>query len=536
MNVQTNRPPNGQTNSLAAMTNAISILWVDDEIEVLRPLILFLKEKGYHVIEASNGVDALEKCRTHNPDIVFLDEQMPGRSGLETLADIKAIRPHVPVVMITKSEEENLMEEAIGSQISDYLIKPVKASQMLLTLKKLLDNRRLISEKTSAEYQKQFQELFLRIQTDLSAAEWADLYRKLVFWELELDQTHTENLREVLAMQKTDANTEFCKFIVRNYQRWIRQPDAKTPLMSHRVLEQKVLPFVGSDVPTLLVVIDNLRYDQWKVIEPELSALYRTEEEDYFYSILPTSTQYSRNALFAGLLPLDIEKRFPTLWRNDEDEGGKNQFEKDFLADLLVRNKKSTRLSFSKILNHNDGEQLVDQICNLLHNDLTVIIYNFVDMLSHARTELEVLKELASDETAYRSITRSWFVHSPLFAALQRIADRPHQLFLTTDHGTLRVKHPVKVVGDRDTTTNLRYKHGRNLSYNPREVFEARNPHDFMLPRPHLTSTYIFAKPDTFFVYPNNYNYHVNLFRNTFQHGGVSLEEMIVPIVRFTNR
>lgn len=514
------------------MNNEATILWVDDEIDLLKPQILFLQEKGYSIIEATNGHDALEICRTRFPDIVFLDEQMPGRSGLQTLADIKAIRPHVPVVMITKSEEEHLMEEAIGSQISDYLIKPVKPQQVLLTLKKLLENRRLVSEKTSSEYQKRFQEFLSRINMGLNAREWADLYRQLIYWELELDHARTENMREVLALQKAEANTEFCKFVVRNYKSWIQQPDQNTPTLSHNVLERKVFPHLKSGLPTFLLVIDNLRFDQWKVIEPELTPYFRLEEEDYFYSILPTSTHYSRNALFAGLMPLDIERRFPKMWRNDEDEGGKNLFEQEFLTDNLIRSRMSVRMSYTKITNFQDGKNLVDNVHNLLHNDLNVIVYNFVDMLSHARTEMDVLKELANDETAYRSITQSWFAHSPLLEALRRIADRPIQLIITTDHGTIRVKEPVKVVGDRETTANLRYKHGRNLKYNARDVLETRNPHELKLPRPHISSTFIFVKEDKYFVYPNNYNYHVALYRNTFQHGGISLEEMIVPVAR----
>ncbi|MCS6990824.1 MAG: PglZ domain-containing protein [Chitinophagales bacterium] len=514
------------------MNHEVTILWVDDEIDLLKPQILFLKEKGYSIIEASNGHDAVELCRTHYPDIVFLDEQMPGRSGLETLSAIKALRPHVPVVMITKSEEEHLMEEAIGSQISDYLIKPVKPQQVLLTLKKLLDNRRLVTEKTTSEYQKRFQQFLARIHMGLNAREWAELYRQLVYWELELDQARNDAMLEVLALQKAEANTEFCKFIVRNYKQWMQKPDEQTPTLSHTLLARKVFPHLQAGTSTFLVVIDNLRYDQWKVIEPELNAVFRIADEDTFYSILPTSTHYSRNALFAGLMPLDIERRFPHLWRNDEDEGGKNLFEKEFLTDHLSRRRLSLRMSYTKITNYDDGRQLVDNILNLLHNDLNVIVYNFVDMLSHARTEMDVLKELASDETAYRSITRSWFMHSPLWEALTRVSKHPVQLFITTDHGTIRVKEPVKVIGDRDTTTNLRYKHGRNLKYDPRDVLETRNPHELMLPRPHVSSTFIFIKENKFFVYPNNYNFHVGLYKNTFQHGGISMEEMIVPIVR----
>lgn len=518
------------------MANEPTILWVDDEIELLKPQILFLREKGYNIIEASNGIDALEKCKEEILDIVFLDEQMPGRSGLETLSDIKSVQPNVPIVMITKSEEENLMEEAIGSQISDYLIKPVKPQQILLTLKKLLDNRRLVSEKTTSLYQQQFQQIFSKISMGLNTEEWADIYRKLIYWELELDNAKTADMRDVLAMQKSEANTEFCKFIIRNYRNWLNKPDDNTPTMSHNLMRHKILPYIEPGVPTFLLLIDNLRFDQWKVIQPLVSEMFRVTDEDYFYSILPTSTHYSRNAIFAGMMPLEIEKRFPNFWLNDEEEGGKNLHEQDFLADQLVRFKKNLKFTYTKITNNNHGRDLIDNIYNMLTNDLNVIVYNFVDMLSHARTEMDVLKELASDETAYRSITRSWFEHSPLHEALMRIADKKVNLIITTDHGTIRVKEPAKVIGDRETTTNLRYKHGKNLNYNPKDVLESRNPHELMLPKPHVSSSYIFAKEDKFFVYPNNYNWHVNLYRNTFQHGGISLEEMIVPVIRLTNK
>lgn len=518
------------------MINEPTILWVDDEIELLKPQILFLRQKGYQVIEASNGVDAIEKCREAALDIVFLDEQMPGMSGLETLTDIKNIQPSIPVVMITKSEEEHLMEDAIGSQISDYLIKPVKPQQILLTLKKLLDNRRLISEKTTSSYQQEFQQIFSRISMGLNHEEWSDVYRKLIYWELELDKSKTAGMRDVLAMQKSEANTEFCKFVVKNYKNWLNKPDANTPTMSHNLFREKVFPFIEPGVPTFLILIDNLRFDQWKVIQPTISESFRLVDEDTYYSILPTSTHYSRNAMFAGMTPLDIEKRFPDFWLNDEEEGGKNMHEKDFLEDQISRHKKNLKVNYTKITNFNDGKALSENIHNMLNNDLNVIVYNFVDLLSHSRTEMDVLKELANDETAYRSITHSWFEHSPLLDALMRISEKKVNLIITTDHGTIRVKEPSKVIGDRDTTTNLRYKHGKNLNYNPKDVLETRNPHELCLPRPHVSSTFIFAKEDKYFVYPNNYNYHVNLFRNTFQHGGISLEEMIIPIIRMTTK
>lgn len=516
------------------MKNDITILWADDEIDMLKPQILFLEEKGYEVVAVSNGQDAIDKCADPDISLIFLDEMMPGLSGLDTLQQIKEKRPNIPVVMVTKNETEDLMENAIGSQISDYLIKPVKSQQILLTVKKLMDNKRLVSEKTDSNYQKEFQKIFFTLQDDLDYARWFEIYKKLVHWELQLDNAGNTNMKDVLSSQKAEANVEFGKFIDKQYLTWLRDPE-KAPVMSHSVMEEKVFPLLRDDVPTFLILIDNLRFDQWKVIEPMLSESFRLIREEYLYSILPTATQYSRNAIFAGLTPAEIEKRMPALWLNDEDEGGKNMQEPEFLKDNIVRHRLNIKYTYNKILNHTEGRVLEDNILNLLNNNLNVIVYNFVDMLSHARTEMEVLKELASDETAYRSLTRSWFDHSPLHNALRKLAGRKVRIIITTDHGTIRVNTPSKVIADRNTTTNLRYKSGRNLQYNKKDVFEVRRPEDAKLPRMHVSSTFIFAKEDNFFAYPNNYNYYVNYYKNTFQHGGVSLEEMIVPFIVLEN-
>ena len=470
--------------------------------------------------------------------MVLLDESMPGITGLETIAKIKEVNQQIPVVLITKNETENIMDEAIGSQISDYLIKPVNPNQVWLSLKKILDNKRLVAEKTTSAYQQQFRHLFTALNSNPDFNEWMDIYKKLVFWELEMGKSDSPEMMEVFQTQKQEANTEFFKFISRNYLSWIHPKTAGTaPVMSHTLMQQKVFPTIEKGIPTFFILIDNLRFDQWKAIQPIFAESFRITEEETFYSILPTATQYCRNAIFAGLMPLDIEKQFPNQWKNDEEEGGKNLYEEDFLRGQLKRLKKDNiKTSYTKIVNNHAGQELVNNIHNLLGNDLNVIVYNFVDMLSHARTEMEVLKELAGDEMSYRSLTRSWFEHSPLHQAFKRIADKKINIVLATDHGTVRVKTPSKVIGDKQTTTNLRYKHGRNLNYEPREVLAFRDPKEAGLPVPTVNSSFIFAKEDGFLCYPNNYNYYVNYYRNTFQHGGVSLEEMIVPVIRMTNR
>jgi CheY-like chemotaxis protein len=513
------------------------ILWVDDEIENLQSQILFLQNKGYDVSAITNGFDAIEFVKENPVDVVLLDETMPGITGLETLAKIKEHNQQTPVVLITKNETENLMDDAIGSQITDYLIKPVNPNQVLLSLKKIIDNKRLVSEKTTTAYQQQFRELFLALNDNPDQQGWMDIYKKLVYWELEMEKSDSPEMREILQSQKQEANTEFFKFISRNYARWIGTKTADGPVMSHNLFQRKVFPHMEKGSPTFFVLIDNLRFDQWKAIQPIFAENFRIQEEDSFYSILPTATQYSRNSIFAGLLPLEIEKSFHNEWKNDDDEGGKNLHEEDFFRAQLKRLKKdNVRFSYTKVLNHQAGQDLVNNIHNLLNNDINIIVYNFVDMLSHARTEMEVLKELASDEISYRSIAASWFEHSPLNQALKKISDKKIQLILATDHGSVRVKTPCKVIGDKQTTTNLRYKHGRNLNYDAKDVLAFRDPKEAGLPVPTVNSSFIFARGDGFLCYPNNYNYFANYYRNSFQHGGVSMEEMIIPVIRMASK
>ncbi len=509
----------------------IHILWADDEIDLLKPHILFLKEKGYEVSTATSGNDAVDLIAKNDFDIVFLDENMPGLSGLETLTRIKNQKNDIPVVMITKSEEENLMEDAIGSKIADYLIKPVNPNQILLSLKKILDKKKLESQKTTTGYQQDFRNIGMTLSDRLSFDEWTEVYKKLVFWELELQKTQDESMHEILAMQKQEANVAWGKFVERNYVDWLNGKDKNPPTLSHTLLKNKLSSELEKEGTVFFLLIDNLRFDQWKVLQPVLSQYFKVEKEEVFCAILPTATQYARNAMFAGMLPSEIEKRFPSMWKNDDDEGGKNMHEEEFLAANLKRMGKDVKFSYNKITNHAAGKKLNESFSNLMNNKLNVIVYNFVDMLSHARTEMEVIRELADDEAAYRSLTLSWFEHSPLQDIIKQIAEKKCRVIITTDHGTIKVTEPSKVVGDRNVNTNLRYKQGKSLDYVKKDVFEVRNPADVYLPKNNVSSAYIFAKQDYFFAYPNNYNYYVTYYRNTFQHGGISLEEMIIPFI-----
>ena len=513
------------------------ILWADDEIDMLRPHIIFLEEKGYKVDAVNSGDEAYDLVLENHYDIVFLDEQMPGISGIETLEKIKSKYRNLPVVMITKSEEESIMEDAIGSNIADYLIKPVKPSQILLSLKRNLDNKKLAGEKATMTYQQQFRELGMKLTDRIDSNDWIDIYKQLVRYESDLEKGDDEGIREVLNMQKTEANYQFSKFYQENYEDWLYSRTDDKPTLSPTLFKEKILPNLNNNKKVFFLLIDNLRYDQWKAIQPMIEEYFRVEKDEIYYSILPTTTQYARNALFSGLMPNEIRNKYRKWWTDEDEEGSKNQFEKELFQEQLKRHGKNLKTSYNKILKQEAGKKLSENISNLMANDFNVIVYNFVDMLSHARTEMEIIRELANDEPAYRSLMKSWFEHSSLFEIIKYLSDKDVMLYITTDHGSQRVQNAVKIVGDRTVNTNLRYKYGKSLAqYNPKSVFEIKDPEKYLLPKLHVNTKWVFAQPGDFFAYPNNYNYYVNYYKDTFQHGGISMEEVMIPIITLSSK
>ena len=508
----------------------LSILWTDDEVEALKPYILFLQEKGYDIDTCTNGNDTIDLVRINRYDIIFLDENMPGLSGIETLKLIKEVRTDIPVVMVTKSDEEELMEAAIGSEIADYLIKPVKPQQVLLVLKKILDQRRLVTEKTTTDYQQEFSHISNMISSASTFDDWTELYKKIVFWESELEKSTDPGMVAILKDQENQANNSFSRFMVNNYLDWLKPENNNKPVLSPTLLSKKVFPYITDNKPLFFILIDNLRFDQWKTIYNELTGLFRLIDEDLYYSILPTSTQFSRNSIFAGLMPSEIAKTMPQYWINDDEEEGKNIFEEKLFQNHLDRKKLNFKWSYNKISSGTEGKKLNEKVKSLLGNDLNILVFNFVDMLSHARTDVKVIRDLANDERAYRSLTRSWFSHSSLFVLLRILADHPVRVIFSTDHGTIRVQNPVKIIGDRNTSPNLRYKMGRNLDYDPKKVFEIKDPEKAMLPKTNISSKYIFALNKDFLIYQNNFNQYAGYYKDTFQHGGISMQEMMLPV------
>ena len=518
------------------MTNG-QLLWVDDEMELLKAHVIFLQKKGYEVTLASNGTDAVDLCQERSFDLVLLDEQMPGLSGLETLQRIKQISPATPVVMVTKSEEENIMEQAIGQKIADYLIKPVNPNQILLTLKKNIHRREIETEVTQSQYQQQFQQIAMQIMDCCTWQDWIEVYKRLVHWELQLSSTDSQ-MTDMLAMQKEEANLGFAKFVKNHYLEWVNS-DRLAPdsfLLSPDIFKRKVFPLLDKGEKVFLVVLDNFRYDQWRVLAQEIADQFDIDEDLYF-SILPTATQYARNAIFSGLMPNKIAQMFPELWVDEDEEEGKNLNEEPLIQTQLDRYRRRNTFSYHKINSSTEADHLMQQLNTLQRNDLNVVVFNFIDMLSHARTESRMVRELANNESAYRSITLSWFRHSVIRDFFRQLALTDYRVIVTTDHGSIRCTKPVKIVGDRNTNTNLRYKLGKSLGYNDsKDLFVIKEPAKAQLPSPNLSTSYVFATGDCFFAYPNNFNYYVSYYRDTFQHGGISMEEMIIPLISMTGK
>ena len=518
------------------MNNGL-LLWVDDEIELLKAHIIFLEKKGYKVVTVSNGPDAIDLCKQQTFDLILLDEMMPGLSGLETLQQIKEIQPATPIVMCTKSEEENIMEQAIGSKIADYLIKPVNPSQILLSLKKNIHQKEIVTEVTQSGYQQDYQQIAMQMMNCRTYEDWIDIYKRLVRWELDLSSTDS-SMTEMLKMQKEEANIGFAKYVSKNYLDWVApqnntKPMEGRPMMSPDLFKRKIFPLLDQGEKVFLIVIDNFRYDQWKMLAQDLTEFFDINE-DLYMSILPTATQYARNAIFSGLMPNKIAEMFPDLWVDEDEEEGKNLNEEPLIKTQLDRFRRHNTFSYHKVNDSMGADKFMDKYKEIEKNDINVLVINFIDMLSHARTESKMVRELANNESAYRSITQSWLRHSVLADLFKRLSQSNFKVILTTDHGSIRASKPIKIIGDRNTNTNLRYKLGKNLAYNAKEVYVIKEPHKAQLPAPNLSTSYVFAYGDAFFAYPNNYNYYVSYYKDTFQHGGISMEEMLIPLITLT--
>lgn len=507
-------------------TDKTRILWVDDEMDLLKPYIIYLTEKGYELQTAMNGQDAMDLLAIEQVDIVFLDENMPGMTGLETLQEIKRLYPSLPVVMITKSEEEHIMEQAIGEKIADYLIKPVNPSQILLCLKKHIHQHTIITEHTQVNYRQEWSDISYMIDTATTIEEWMAIERALSKWDIALENS---DMRSLIEEQRVQANGVFCKWLQRNYEQFF-ETNTTRPLMSQDIMKHSVFPLLDKGEKVLVLLIDNFRYDQWKTIQPLLSDIYSIRSEEQYLSILPTATQYARNAIFSGLLPLQIQQMYPQFWVEEGDEESKNQYEKELIQTLLDRYRRKDTFRYWKVNEGDFCERVIQQIKHA-NTPLDVVVFNFIDMLSHSRTESKMIRELAHDELAYRSLTYSWFKHSPIRNLLQQAADLGLTVVLTTDHGTTRVKNPVQIVADKNTNTNIRYKVGKALKCSSKNVMVIENPKRVGLPSPNVSSSYMFCSSNDFFAYPNQFNYYAQYYRDTFQHGGISLEEMIIPLV-----
>ncbi|NOT33441.1 MAG: response regulator [Candidatus Eisenbacteria bacterium] len=513
------------------------ILWADDEIDLLRPHIKFLEQKGFAVTAVPNGEDALAALERQRYDVVLLDEMMPGLGGLGTLDAIKSRNHTLPVILITKSEEETLMDEAIGKRITDYLIKPVNPSQVFLACKRVFESDRLQDSQRARDYVGEMQRWQAIDTRRLDWAGWVDLTVESARWDVLFDGINEEGLKQAHADFRRPLNLEFSRFIEDQYPRWVKDA-AERPRMSHDVVRHAVVPHLKSGKRVVFVVIDCMRLDQWFTLEPLLEELFEIQH-DYYCGILPTATPYARNAIFGGLLPIDLQRHHPDLWQeNSKDERTKNRFERQLLEHQLERLKATPEkgLKYLKIYEADEAQAVKRQIQTFSNLSLVAMVFNFLDILAHGRSESEILQELAPDEAAFRAVMRAWFTHSPLYDILRALSKQDVTVVITTDHGSVLCKRAALVYGNRDTSTNLRYKFGVNLNCDTKQAINARKPSDFALPDDGVNKNYVLCREDYYFVYPTRFHEFERQYRGSFQHGGVSIEEMVLPLMTLTPR
>ena len=511
-------------------TDARKILWADDEIELLRSHQLFLNDKGFEVTPVNNGEDAVAMVQQENFDIVLLDEMMPGLDGLQTLEQIKQLNSNIPIIMITKSEEEHLMDEAIGRRIDDYLTKPVNPSQIFMACKKLLDSRQIRQSQAGQVYVSKATQIQQWLAGGVTWKTWIDLHLLLCEWDIEIRRLGDKSLHGMVDDQKRECNQEFGRFVERNYAEWIENED-NSPPMSVDVVPEFVYPYLEAGRQVFFIVVDCLRLDHWLIMEPVLSEFFDVKRH-YHYSILPTATPYSRNAIFSGLFPSEIERKYGNVWANAQDESSLNRNEHRYIDEQLAEMGFSPQTSshYVKVINAGEGQSLTRKVPSLANVPLVSIVYNFLDLLVHGRSHSALLKEIAPDEAAFRSLVSSWFAHSSLFETLQQVARTEAVVVLTTDHGAIRGTRAAVVHGDRETSTNLRYKNGKNLRVEGKDALFISEPGRYGLPSAGMGANFIVAKEDFYFVYPTNFNEYQRQYKDSFQHGGISLEEMILPV------
>ena len=510
------------------------ILWVDDEIDLLKSHVIFLQDKGYIVETAANGEDALALVNKTKYDIMLLDESMPGMGGLETLNVVKDSDPLLPVIMITKNEEERLMEDAIGMKIDDYLLKPVNPLQIYSACKRILDAKKIQEDRLSPDYIKEFNDINSLVLEETWES-WLAIHKKLCAWDHQFDQFRNSGLESTHEDQRLDCSMNFGRFVESRYRDWLHSE--KRPPMSVDVFKSFVAPHLHKKEKIFFIIIDCVRLDQWMTLEPFLNDYFEVQW-DYYMAILPTATPYARNAIFSGMFPGDIARRYPDKWlEQNPDEVSKNKFEPFFLNEQLKRLKINLRkFEYVKIFTSQEAIELKKKISNLINLPFVAFVFNFVDMLTHGRNRSELLQQLLPDEAAFRSLMRSWFSHSVLQEILIELARSGTKVVMTTDHGSILGRKASLVHGRRDTSTNLRYKFGENLKCDEKQAIRLRNPGEFRLPAETKTKTYIFAKEYHYFVYPTNYREYEKQYMGSFQHGGISLEEMILPCLTLTPR